>query len=64
MLNMYYYIQGFLLVLASMAPIGMQNIFLINTALTQRIYRIVHTVLSVTAVDLSLSLSEYFGIWW
>ena len=50
--------------LASMAPIGMQNIFLINTALTQRIYRIVQTVLIVTAFDLSLSLSAFFGIGW
>lgn len=64
MWTMYYYIQGFLLGLASMAPIGMQNIFLINTALTQRIYRIVQTVLIVTAFDLSLSLSAFFGIGW
>ncbi len=55
-------LQGFLLGLAYVAPIGTQNLFVINTALTQRRARVLITALIVTFFDVSLSVACFFGV--
>ena len=51
-----YFLQGLLIGLATFAPVGMQNLFVINTALVQPIRRI------VGLFDMSLSAAAFFGI--
>lgn len=48
--------------LAYVAPIGLQNLFVINSALTQRIYRVYLTALIVIFFDISLGLACFLGI--
>lgn len=55
-------LQGFLLGMAYVAPIGTQNLFVINTALTQRRSRVLITALIVTFFDVSLSVACFFGV--
>ncbi len=55
-------LQGYLLGLAYVAPIGTQNIFVINTALTQSRRRILLTALIVTFFDVSLSVACFLGV--
>ncbi len=57
-----YFLQGFILGLSYLAPIGMQNMFIINTALTQSTKRIWLTLLIIIMADFSLSLSAFFGV--
>lgn len=57
-----FFLQGLLVGLASLAPIGIQNLFIINTALVQPLRRIILTFLIVTFFDISLSLSAFFGM--
>lgn len=57
-----YFIQGLLVGLATFAPVGMQNLFIINSALVQPIRRILLTVAIVVLFDMSLSLAAFFGI--
>ena len=57
-----FYIQGLTLGLAYVAPIGMQNLFVINSALTKTRRRALLTALIVIMFDVSLSLSCFFGI--
>lgn len=57
-----YIIQGFLLGMAYVAPIGTQNLFVINTALTQKRKRVLLTALIVCFFDVSLSVGCFFGI--
>ena len=45
------YLQGLSLGLASVAPIGMQNLFVINSAISQNLGRVVATVLIITFWD-------------
>lgn len=59
---MEYYLQGLTLGLAYVAPIGMQNMFVINTALTQKRKRVYATALSMIFFDISLGLACFFGI--
>ncbi len=59
---MQYFIQGFLVGLAYVAPIGMQNLFVINTALTQSKKRAYLTALIVIFFDVTLALGCFFGI--
>lgn len=56
------YLQGLLLGLAYVAPIGMQNLFVINSALTQTRIRALATALIVIFFDLTLAMACFFGI--
>ncbi len=57
-----FYIQGLTLGLAYVAPIGMQNLFVINSALTQTRWRALVTALIVIFFDVTLALACFFGI--
>ena len=57
-----FYIQGLTLGLAYVAPIGMQNLFVINSALTQPRRRALLTALIVIFFDVTLALACFFGI--
>ena len=59
---MIYFLQGFTMGLAYCAPIGLQNLFVINTALTQPKARVFSTVLIILFFDITLSLACFFGI--
>ena len=56
------YLQGLGIGLAYVAPIGMQNLFVINSALTQPRHRALVTALIVICFDISLALACFFGI--
>lgn len=56
-----YSIQGFLMGLAYLAPIGMQNLYVINSALRTSRSRAYQVALLVTLFDISLSLSAFWG---
>ena len=56
------YIQGLIMGLAYMAPIGLQNFFVINTALTQTRRRSFATAFIVIFFDVTLALACFFGI--
>ena len=45
-----YFLQGLLVGLATFAPVGMQNLFIINTALVQPIRRIILTLIILASV--------------
>ena len=55
------YLQGLSLGLAYVAPIGMQNLFVINSAMNQKIGRALLTALVVVFWDISLALACFFG---
>lgn len=57
-----FYIQGLTLGLAYVAPIGMQNLFVINSALTQTRWRALVTALIVIFFDVTLALACFCGI--
>jgi len=59
---MTFMIKGFLVGLAYVAPIGMQNLFVINTALTQSKKRAYLTALIIIFFDITLALACFFGI--
>lgn len=56
------YIQGLTMGLAYVAPIGMQNLFIINTALERDHKRSALTAFIVIFFDISLAFACYFGI--
>ncbi len=56
------YLQGLTMGLAYVAPIGLQNLFVINTALTQRRQRVFLTALIVIFFDISLGLACFLGV--
>lgn len=56
------FLQGLTMGLAYVAPIGMQNLFVINSALTNKRKRALLTALIVIFFDISLSLACFFGI--
>ena len=56
------FLQGLTMGLAYVAPIGMQNLFVINSALTNRRKRALLTALIVIFFDITLSLACFFGI--
>lgn len=56
------YLQGLTMGLAYVAPIGLQNLFVINTALTQPRKRVYATALIVISFDVTLGLACFFGI--
>ncbi|NMN00203.1 L-lysine permease [Bifidobacterium sp. DSM 109958] len=57
-----FYLQGLTVGLAYIAPIGMQNLFVINSALTKTRRRALLTALIVIVFDVALSLSCFFGV--
>lgn len=59
---MIYYLQGLTMGLAYVAPIGLQNLFVINTALTQPKKRVYLTAFIVMFFDITLALACFFGI--
>jgi len=59
---MIYFLQGLTMGLAYVAPIGLQNLFVINTALTQPKSRVASTVLIIIFFDVTLSFACFFGI--
>ena len=61
-LYMDFYLQGLALGLAYVAPIGMQNLFVINSALTQTRLRALVTALIVIFFDVTLAMACFFGI--
>ena len=55
------YLQGLTMGLAYVAPIGAQNLFVINTALTRSRPRALLTALIVIFFDVTLALACFFG---
>ena len=55
------YLQGLLLGLSYCAPIGMQNLFVIDTALTQRRRRLYPIIFIVDFFDVTLGLACFLG---
>lgn len=56
------YFQGLVIGLAYVAPIGMQNLFVINSALSQSRRRALLTAAIVTLFDIPLAFACFFGI--
>ncbi|MEG0391367.1 MAG: LysE family transporter [Anaerovoracaceae bacterium] len=59
---MQFFIQGLTMGLAYVAPIGLQNLFVINTAISQTRQRTYLTALIVIFFDVTLALACFFGI--
>ena len=59
---MEYFLQVLTKGLAYVAPIGVQNLFVINSALTQNRLRALLTALIVIFFDITLALACFFGI--
>ncbi len=59
---MYYFLQGLTLGLAYVAPIGVQNLFVINSAMTQNRRRALLTALIVVFFDVTLALFCFWGV--
>lgn len=57
-----YFFQGLTMGLAYLAPIGMQNLFVINSALNDSRKRAFLTAIIVACFDISLSVSCFYGI--
>lgn len=56
------YLQGFMMGLAYVAPIGVQNLFVINSALTQKKSKAFLIALIVIFFDVSLAFACFYGI--
>ena len=56
------YLQVLTMGLAYVAPIGLQNLFVINTALTQKRSRVYLTALIVIFFDITLGLACFLGV--
>ena len=59
---MMYFLHGFSIGLAYVAPIGSQNLFVINTGLTQPTKRVYQTAFIVMFFDITLALACFFGV--
>lgn len=57
-----YFFQGFLFGLAYVAPIGLQNLYVINTAIQKNKYIALKTAMITIFFDISLALACFFGI--
>ncbi|HYE83629.1 MAG TPA: LysE family transporter [Clostridia bacterium] len=57
-----YFIEGLLLGLAYVAPIGMQNLYVINTAIKSNRLRAYQVAFITVFFDISLALACFFGI--
>ncbi|MEG0729475.1 MAG: LysE family transporter [Anaerovoracaceae bacterium] len=60
--TMMYFIQGLTMGLAYVAPIGLQNLFVINSAISQPKQRAYMTALIVIFFDITLAFACFFGI--
>ncbi|BDZ30685.1 LysE/ArgO family amino acid transporter [Lactiplantibacillus brownii] len=56
------FLQGLLFGVAYIAPIGMQNLFVVSTAIEQPLKRALQVALIVIGFDTSLSLACFYGI--
>ena len=56
------YLQGLTMGLAYVAPIGLQNLFVINSALTQKRSRVYLAALIVIFFDITLGLACFLGV--
>ncbi|MEG0687014.1 MAG: LysE family transporter [Erysipelotrichales bacterium] len=56
------FITAFTLGLAYVAPIGMQNLFVINSAITQKRSRAFLTALIIIFFDITLAVACFFGV--
>jgi L-lysine exporter family protein LysE/ArgO len=56
-----YFVQGFFMGLAYLAPIGMQNLYVINSALRGTLAKAYQVACIVILFDVSLSLSAFWG---
>ena len=59
---MKYFFQGLTVGLAYLAPIGLQNIFVINSALTNNRFKAFLTTFIVIFFDITLALACFFGV--
>ncbi|MEG0825326.1 MAG: LysE family transporter [Oscillospiraceae bacterium] len=59
---MEFFLQGLTMGIAYVAPIGMQNMFVIETALSQRRRRAFLTALIIVFFDVTLALACFFGV--
>jgi len=57
-----YFLQGFLLGLAYVAPIGMQNMYVINTAATRSKMESYKVAAITIFFDITLAVACFFGI--
>lgn len=57
-----YFTQGFMLGIAYVAPIGMQNLYVINTAIKRSKLRAYQVAFITIFFDISLALACFFGI--
>lgn len=57
-----FFLQGLTMGLAYVAPIGLQNIFVINSALSSGFPKSLITAVIVTFFDITLALACFFGI--
>lgn len=55
-------LHGFVLGLAYLAPIGMQNLYVINTAVTMKKIRAYQVAIITIVFDISLALACFYGI--
>lgn len=55
-------LKGFTIGLAYLAPIGMQNLYVINSALSRKKSQMYFVVLATILFDISLSLASFFGV--
>lgn len=56
------YLKGFLMGFAYVAPIGIQNLFVINSAISQKRARALLIALIVMFFDVTLAFACFFGI--
>ncbi|MEG2420553.1 MAG: LysE family transporter [Oscillospiraceae bacterium] len=59
---MEFFLQGLTMGIAYVAPIGMQNMFVIETALSQKRKRAFLTALIIVFFDVTLALACFFGV--
>lgn len=57
-----YVLQGFILGLAYLAPIGMQNLYVINTAISMNKIRAYQVAIITIFFDISLALACFYGV--
>lgn len=57
-----YFLQGFTMGLAYVAPIGLQNLFVIHSAMVQKRSRVYLTALIVIFFDITLAMACFFGV--
>ena len=59
---MSFFLQGLAVALAAIAPIGVQNLFVINSAVCLAVRHALFTAAVVSCFDMSLTLAAFFGM--